>query len=492
MRLKIIAGNLIAVLLLGFAGYGIVRSQISAELTAANDARVGKDRDQLRRAFRLLAVEFEGYVADRAAQRDVREVFNALEDDARRTRAFESVERMSSWFGDPSRRGLPPDLIIITDETGKVIARNADRNRMFGTMLAAQLPALAQATQQGTAATSAWNKEDEGKYLLTSAAPIRSESGTILGGLVVAYDISNAVAKREAELLGGDVAFVVDDKVYSSSLEAGQANELKDFLFSEAQAGATRQALSGGADSAPWQATIGGNSYIGITTNLPGTGDVHVAAVVMRNRTAAVAPVAATNLILALTAVVALLVIAYGFGIGTSIIRPIEQVEEALLAIVNGRTDLRIDIEAGELGGLVYRINQLLNVFTGVQETSEDDQGRVSSPPDQAAWKDQAFSEASGGGGGGGSSGSGEPIDDPALAAKLEAEPEDAYLARVYKEYVAAMQAAGSSVAIPQEKFGQRLKGNAAALAQKHGCRMVRFQVETRGAQVILSPVLIR
>ena len=38
----------------------------------------------------------------------------------------------------------------------------------------------------------------------------------------------------------------------------------------------------------------------------------------------------------------------------------------------------------------------------------------------------------------------------------------------------------------------QRLSGRATALAQKHGCRLVRFHVETRGDQVLLRPVLIR
>jgi hypothetical protein len=79
------------------------------------------------------------------------------------------------------------------------------------------------------------------------------------------------------------------------------------------------------------------------------------------------------------------------------------------------------------------------------------------------------------------------------VAAQLEGEPEDQYLERVYKEYVAAKQSIGEDVSnIPQERFAQRLKGNAQALTNKHGCRDVRFQVETRGNQVVLRPVLIR
>jgi hypothetical protein len=84
-------------------------------------------------------------------------------------------------------------------------------------------------------------------------------------------------------------------------------------------------------------------------------------------------------------------------------------------------------------------------------------------------------------------------VDDPAVAAKLAAEPEDAYYARVYQEYAAAKQAVGESIAnIPQDRFIQRLKGNAQALAGKHGCKAVRFRVQKSGSQVALQPVLIR
>jgi hypothetical protein len=57
---------------------------------------------------------------------------------------------------------------------------------------------------------------------------------------------------------------------------------------------------------------------------------------------------------------------------------------------------------------------------------------------------------------------------------------------------VAAKQAAGENVAnISQDKFVQRLKSNEQALTKKHGCRMVRFQVDVKGSQVNLKPVII-
>jgi hypothetical protein len=133
-------------------------------------------------------------------------------------------------------------------------------------------------------------------------------------------------------------------------------------------------------------------------------------------------------------------------------------------------------------------------VFTGTEEQTEDEDGRVSVPPSAAAWKDAAFADASPSAAKPAPAGTPEePIDDPALAARLAAEDEPAYARRVYQEYVAAKQALGENVSnIPQDRFLQRLSGRASALAQQHGCRMVSFQVETRNNQVALRPELIR
>lgn len=488
MRLKIIAGNLVAVLLLGLISFFVVRSQLTSSLEARVDATIANDAQVIERSWRLSGIEFTSLVSDRAATREARDVFAALDEDQRRTRGYEAAERLGAWFGDPSRRGVVPDVVLFTDETGKVLARNADRNRMYGAILTTQLPALRAVLERGTELTDVWRKDDESKVMQVAAAPIRSESGFVIGALVVAYDVSNGYAAGEARLLSRDVAFVSDQRVYSSSLATERADALKTFLFADAQRGATTQALGGGASPPPFRTTLGGDDYIGALGRLSNTDSAPVAFVVLGNRSTASSLASSTNIVLILTVLFAIIVLVYGFAIGTTLLRPIEQIEEGLLAVVNGRTDLRLDVQSAELGGLAYRINQLLNVFTGVQETTEDDAGRVSSPPDQAAWKDQAFSEAGAGGGGGAA----EPIDDAELGARLEAEPEDAYLARVYREYVAAKQAAGENLSIPQDKFGQRLKGNGEAVAKKHGCRMVRFQVQTRGTEVVLRPVLIR
>ena len=501
MRLKIIAGNLAVVVLLGLSAYAFVLGELQTSLLAGLEARIASDREVVERSLRLSALEFVDLVTRRAGERQMRDVFGGLDVDSRRTRAYDAAEATAAWLADPARgeRG-GPDIVVIVDEAGKAIARNGARNVMFGVELSPQIAALAAALGDGVPRHDVWMEDQEKKVLLTAVAPIRADGGGILGALVVGYDLSNGMATSQGRMLGRDVAFVIEGKVYSSSLDGAAVRDLQGNLFGPG-AVTTRAVLAGQVRSTqPFRALLAGSDYTGITARVPATPSHPVAFVVLGNRTAQLAAASAVQVILMLTVLGAVLVVLYGFIIGNAIMRPIEEIEEGVLAVINGQTDLRLETKSSELGGLAFRINQLMNVLTGTEEQTEDEQGRVSVAPSSAGWKDAAFSDANsaggtaqGGGAAPGAPGADDPLEDPALAQRLAAEDETAYKARVFREYAAAKQALGESVAnIPEDRFHQRLSGRGAALAQKHGCRLVRFQVETRGDQVLLRPVLIR
>jgi hypothetical protein len=499
MRLEIIAGNLAVVLLLGLSAYAFVEGQLRNDILVRADAKLSSDLELFSRSFRLSALEFVELVTQRAGERQLRDVFAGLDVVSRRTRAYDAAEATAAWLADPARGGRGgPDIVVVVDETGKVLARNGARNVMYDQLLVPQLPALTGVLRTGQSVHDAWVEQQEKKLLQTAIAPIRSETGATLGALIVGYDLSNGVARRGAAMLGRDIAFLSDGNVYSSSLDAGSAGrELRAYLFGP-MAAATNAILGGQSEvSRMWRSTFDGEEYSGITARLPMTPSHPIAFAVLGNRTAQLGVLSVLNVILILTALGAVLVILYGFVIGNAIMRPIEAIEEGVLAVINGRTDLRLETKSAELGGLAFRINQLLNVFTGTAEQTEDEEGRVSVPPANNDWRDDAFSDASPAPAGAKPASAAinpdEPLDDPQLAQKLAAEDDAAYASRVYAEYVAAKQVLGENVSnIPQDRFHQRLSGRASALAQKHGCRTVRFQVETRGDQVLLRPVLIR
>jgi hypothetical protein len=175
----------------------------------------------------------------------------------------------------------------------------------------------------------------------------------------------------------------------------------------------------------------------------------------------------------------------YGYFVANNVMEPIEQMEDDLLAVINGRSDLRLEVDTLELGGLSYRINQLINLFTGVAE--EDDEGRAVTS--SGGWeavsitgpRTEPAAPASS------SAGSVDPE-----AAALGAIPEARYYAQLYADYVAAKQAIGEDVSnVPEERFIARIRGNAEHLKRKHGARGVRFVVETIGGQINLRPVIL-
>jgi hypothetical protein len=500
MRLKIVAGNLAVVVLLGLVAYLTVSGQLRTHATNELEGAIDNDRVLFDRSYRLSALEFEDFVSARAATRQMQDIFGGLDLDSRRTRAYEAAEATHAWLSDPARGRGTPDIVVVVDETGHAVARNGARNVMFGKALIPAMPALGLALKTGNSNHDVWLEDEQKKVLQAAIAPIHADSGTVLGALIVGYDLSNGLAASEGKLLGVDVAFIVDNKVYSSSLEGTGSRDLREFLFGPNLA-STKSVLSNQqSPSQAWRVSLAGQEYTGMTARLPMAPSVPVAFAVLGNRTLAGQVANTANVILIMMVVCALLVIGYGLAIGTAIMRPIEEIEEGVLAVINGKTDLRLETDSAELGGLAFRINQLLNVLTGTEEASEDEEGKISVPPSEGHWKDAEFSDGraqTGNVGGSGPATGGaaaeEVVDDPAVAAKLAGESEDDYNERIYREYVAAKQALGENVAsIPKDRFCQRLKGRGDALLQKHGCRMVRFQVDTVDNQVVLRPVLIR
>jgi hypothetical protein len=463
MRPKLIAGNLVIVLLVGVGSYLVVRTQLRAELSNQLEEGIGNDSELFARSWRANGARLAEGVSNRVASNSVRNVFTASGEAKRRGRAFEAAQDVSKWFQNPARgRRERPHIVAVIDETGRVIARDTDRNRMFGEPLLNQVPVLRAVLKRG----------------------VRNDQGGVVGALLVGYDLSNGFAKQEAALIGHDLLFIMPERIYSTSTPVDVRDALQGALYSSPLDSGTNAALQG-KPTLPWTATLAGDEYVGVTAALPMARGVEAGYVVLAHHGKHTALAGVATMILWLTLLGLLGVAIYGFIIANNIMEPIEQMEDDILAVINGRGDVRLEVETAELGGLSYRVNQLINLFTGVAE--EDDEGRAVTS--SGGWEAVSASGQEPGA----RPSSGGPIQsDDAGAAALAALPEGQYYARLYQDYLAAKQSVGEDVSdIPQERFVERIKGNAAHLVKKHGAQMVRFEVETIGGQVNLKPVVI-
>lgn len=484
MRLKLIAGNLAIVLMLGLGSYLVVRTQLRSELSMQLEDRIGDDSELFARSWRADGARLAEGVSNRAASKAVENVFTASGEDKRRQRAFEAAQHVSKWFQDPARgRGERPHIVAVIDETGRAIARDTDPNRMVGEPMLAQVTVLRSVLKRGGSRYGVWQHQD--KLLQVGVAAVRNDQGGVVGALLVGYDLSNGFAKRESALVGHDLLFIVADGIYSTSTTVEVRDALQEALFSPPLDVDTKAAL-GGKPTLSWRTDLAGAMYRGITAALPMARGVEAGYVVLAHEGKHNALAEVATMILWLTLLALLGVIIYGLIISNNLMEPIEQMEDDILAVINGRGDVRLEVETPELGGLSYRVNQLINLFTGVAE--EDDEGRAVTS--SGAWEavsitgpDSALRQSS--------VGSSQSDDPEALA--LAALSEGEYYAQLFREYVAAKQSVGEDVSsIPEERFVERMKGNAAHLAKKHGSRTVRFKVETIGGQVNLRPVVIR
>ena len=353
---------------------------------------------------------------------------------------------------------------------------------MFGEPLLGQVRMLRSVLERGSTRYGVWRFD--GKLLQVGAAPVRNDQGSIVGALLVGYDLSNGYAKREARLAGHDLLFLTDEGIYSTSTSVALRDALQNALFASPLDAETEAALAG-KPTLPWTAELRGERYIGVTSVLPRAGSAAAGFVLLANRGDHSKLASIADIILWLTILGAFGVAIYGYMAANNIMAPIEQMEDDLLAVINGRNDLRLDVETPELGGLSYRINQLINLYTGVAE--EDEEGRAVTS--SGGWEAVSIT---GPDSAGGASAPGAPLEQDPEALALAAIPESQYFVALYAEYIAAKQSLGEDVAgVPEDRFVERIRSNADHLVRKHGATMVRFKVETVGGQVNLRPVII-
>ena len=473
MRGKIIAVNAVIVIVVGLLAFALMRAAIGDVVANPDRARLEADRSTVaaNAQLQLEALNLERWLSQQAVDPQVREPFTRETPSARSEIATNQANRLFSAI-TAEFPGVQPSLVAFVDASGIAVGRNGS-SLMRGDDLGKPYPGLIDTIKKGRTGSDLWVNKARSDQLFVSYTAVRDASGTPVGGILLGTPLNDGRISAISEATSGRPLLI--GIASGAGLEVIAKSKMPDAL---APALATLKPVGLGADR-PQQVEAPGG-YLGSGYGLLGYGDGKRAILV------AFAPVALVENvsgllwpILGATALGIVLVIIAGNLLGSYIQRPILELEEGLLAVINGQTDRRFELEHAELGGLIFRINTLLNTLMGVQEDDTDEEGRPSHAPRREDFNEAEAVDAGGGG---------EAIDRAAVAS-LRAEPADAYYARLYGEYIAAKRQIGDPVDhITKEAFVGRMQQSEADTQAKQG-KPVRYRVELRGREVMLLAV---
>lgn len=381
MRWKIIVVNAGIVLVVGVLSFLLLA--VSLGDVVSNPAQRKTEVGEVLRAagaqLALDALRSERWLDARTNQDFVKSVYAAGTVEARQQAATSAANKIrDEAVADPAFAKMAPSLVLFVDKQGAAIGRNGS-NLMRGDKMGEAYPSLMKSLASGNTMSDVWLNRERQEQMFASYAPVRGDDGQVIGSLVIGTALSDDRLSRTSELTSGEfLALSVPGQQLELVASSGGTAALVDATRSAGVKEAGQKSLETNGLSIA-SAPVGG--YIVGSIPLAGYGDdkravlsAAVPASLVGSLTGLLWPV------LGVTALGLLLVGVAGVLLGNYFERPVSEIEEGLLAIINGKTDLRFQIEHPDLGGLVFRINSLLNALMGVPEDTTDDEGRPSVP----------------------------------------------------------------------------------------------------------------
>jgi hypothetical protein len=480
MRIKIIAVNALIVAIVGLLSFWLMKAALGSAAGSKEQLSAEAQRDSQGAAARLQldGLRAERWLTGKATEPQTLDPLvkatQAARGEAATSRCNDLVSTMKNA---PLFEGNVPTLVAMVDAGGKIVGRN-NSNLNRGDDLAGTYAGLKSTLAGGQSGSDVWYERD--RYL-ASYVVVHDEQGKIIGGLVIGRPLNDTLS-RVGEATTGRPLVLVVPKGQAFEVVGHSAQELA--LLDESINKSAREMLK--------------NALSHQQTDVVRDGELLVAASPLSafedGKRALLVAAAPASLIqdptgLAMTpifgalAIGLVLVIVAGWLLGNYITRPINMLEEGLLAILNGQTDKRFELDHAELGGLAFRIDQLLNQLMGVEEDTTDAEGRVSMSPSTTSFDDNLEVDDKR------LQQPGEGSMDPEAIRRLAGEPSAQYYGRLYREYIAAKRAIGEAADhITEQAFASRIQSMEADSAQRYG-RPVRYQVQARNREVVLLAV---
>jgi hypothetical protein len=481
MRIKIIAVNALIVALVGLLSFLLVQAALSS--AAGNKDQLTQEaQNSVNGAAGRL--QLDGLRAERwlAAAANEQATLDALNKASATARGEAATRRCEDLFSKMKNAPLfernVPTLVALVDSSGKIVGRNGT-NMNRGDDMAAIYAGLKSTLRTGQSGSDIWYEKD--RYLASYVA-VHDSSGAIIGALVAGRPLNDSLS-RVSEAAPGRALDLIVPKGDGFDVVGHSGAESKE--LDAAIAGGAKEMLKGALAHQQTDNFREGDLLVAAAP-LPSFEDGKRALLVAAAPASLIANASGLALLPIFGAVLVglILVVVGGWLLGAYITRPINMLEEGLLAILNGQADKRFELDHAELGGLAFRIDQLLNQLMGVEEDTTDDEGRVSTAPsaahfnDALAVDDKRLTQSAG-----------EMTMDPDAIRRLGAEPGPQYYSRIYREYVAAKRAIGEPTDhISEQAFATRIQGMEQDAATKYG-RPVRYQVQARNKEVVLLAV---
>jgi hypothetical protein len=379
MRWKIISVN--SAILAFVALLSFVLLKVSLDGVLANRTERKSDAERALRSANL-QLEIEGlrlqrWLAGQAREDTVSLVFAGGTSQARSGAASLQAKRLRDAAGqNPELSALSIPIVLFVDSRALVIGRN-DSSQMRGEDLGKAYPSILEALASGEMSSHVWFNRQRSEQLLVSYAPVRGEGGKVVGILVAGTPLNDERLSAISQATSGQTLTVgiVNEAEAQVVAVGAPSGERAEFDAGRGQALILRAAAALRAGSAIFDdddAVYAAEPLHGYAAR-----DVLLVASLPHSRVPSVP--ALLWPLFGVTLLGILLVVGAGIFLAKYISEPIAQLEEGLLSVINGRTNHRFDIQHRELGGLVFRINSLLNTLMGVPDLDAD--GRTSQPP---------------------------------------------------------------------------------------------------------------
>jgi hypothetical protein len=380
MRFKIIIVNSAILIIVGLLSFVLLK--VGLEDVLSNRAQRRSDAERALRSanmqFELDGLRLERWLAASTTEDAVRSVFAGGTSQARSDNASVQARRLrDAATKSPALASLAIPIVLFVDVRGVVIGRN-DSSQMRGEDLSRAYPSIVQASATGQTSSQVWLNHERSEQLLVSYAPVRGEAAEVVGVLVAGTPLNDERLALISRVTSGQALAigVVNDGAGIEVIAQGSEPDQRS-MFEALRAHGVLSRAAAALEAG--RAIFDDERAVYAAEPLQGyaTGNVVLVAALSQSLVPSIGGLLWPLFAVMLLGVV--LVTMGGFFLGNYLSEPIAELEEGLLSVINGRTNHRFDIEHPDLGGLVFRINSLLNAFMGVPETDAD--GRTSVPP---------------------------------------------------------------------------------------------------------------